>query len=318
MTDRCDASGAPAALRIARVLTACTVARTLTALGLLALQSACGRAAAPQELQNARHAFDQAIQGPAGRFAPVQLDAARHALEAADRAYAGDSEERLVRDLAYIAERQVAIAVSAAALEQATRSIAAYDKQRAEIARRLQLQTQAELDEIKRRLAEAEAANRDARAALEGHGQRPQSLEVALGSLKDLGEFAVVSEDPRGVVITLAEAALFAVGERSLLPHAQGTLNRIAHALGPHREADIVVEGHIDAQTPNDASRDLSLARARAVRDYLIREGVAPEQVRAVGRGSAAPVGSNASPEGRTSNRRVEIIVVKSKSAADG
>ena len=72
---------------------------------------ACGAAAAPQELHSARHAYTQASQGPSAQLAPAQLDTARQALERANMAFGSGADEAVVRDLAYIAERQVAIAV---------------------------------------------------------------------------------------------------------------------------------------------------------------------------------------------------------------
>ena len=78
---------------------------------------ACGTAAAPQQLHNARHAYTQASQGPAAQLAPAQLDTARQAVERANMAFASGADEAQVTDMAYVAERQVAIAVSAAALE---------------------------------------------------------------------------------------------------------------------------------------------------------------------------------------------------------
>src|SRR5262245_21201548 len=98
-------------------------------LGLCASRG-CAAAVAPQELHNARHAYTQASQGPAAQLAPAQLDTARQGLERANMAFGSGADEAVVRDLAYIAERQVALAVSAAALEQATRNIALYEKEK--------------------------------------------------------------------------------------------------------------------------------------------------------------------------------------------
>jgi 1,6-anhydro-N-acetylmuramate kinase len=55
--------------------------------------------------------------------------------------------------------------------------------------------------------------------------------------------------------------------------------------------------------------KELSMKRATAVRGYLIQQGLPPDQVKAVGNGKERPVATNATPEGRAQNRRVEIIV---------
>jgi outer membrane protein OmpA-like peptidoglycan-associated protein len=68
-----------------------------------------------------------------------------------------------------------------------------------------------------------------------------------------------------------------------------------------------VVRGHASAAESRDGA--LSEARSRAVRDYLVRQGVAPSRVVAVGMGSRFPVASERTAEGRQRNRRAEIEV---------
>jgi OmpA-OmpF porin, OOP family len=67
------------------------------------------------------------------------------------------------------------------------------------------------------------------------------------------------------------------------------------------------VQGHADSTASAEHNQALSEARARAVRDYLIRQGVAPERVAAKGYGEIRPAASNDSVEGRALNRRVEL-----------
>ena len=67
------------------------------------------------------------------------------------------------------------------------------------------------------------------------------------------------------------------------------------------------VQGHADSTASAEHNQTLSEARARAVRDYLIRQGVAPERVAVKGYGETRPAASNDSVEGRALNRRVEL-----------
>lgn len=75
------------------------------------------------------------------------------------------------------------------------------------------------------------------------------------------------------------------------------------------------VEGHTD-DTPIASPRfqsnwDLSTARATAVVDVFVREGgLAPERLSAAGYSQFKPRASNASPDGRARNRRVDIVVL--------
>jgi OOP family OmpA-OmpF porin len=66
-------------------------------------------------------------------------------------------------------------------------------------------------------------------------------------------------------------------------------------------------QGHTDSTASADYNQRLSEARARAVRDYYIRQGIAPERIRAIGFGETRPAASNDTLEGRALNRRVEL-----------
>src|SRR5215469_14265435 len=88
----------------------------------------------------------------------------------------------------------------------------------------------------------------------------------------------------------------------------------------PTQQNKIVVNGYTD-NTPVGAALQsqgitsnqvLSQKRADNVRDYLISQGFNPDLVLAKGWGDANPVASNAAPEGRAQNRRVELTVAGS------
>jgi outer membrane protein OmpA-like peptidoglycan-associated protein len=274
---------------------------TATVIGWLAL--GCGTAVAPQELHNARHAYTQASQGPAAQLAPAQLDTARQGLERANMAFGSGADEAVVRDLAYIAEREVAIAVSAAALEQANRNIASYQKAQDDLRKQLQQETQSELDRTKKELEAqklAVATEREARIAAE---------RSAAAALESLDQIARVSEESRGLVITISGSVLFATNQHSLLPIAKDKLRDVAQALLEQGDTRIVVEGHTDSRGSAQKNEELSLLRAEEVRAFLISQGIPTDNIRASGLGEQRPIASNETPEGRANNRRVEIVV---------
>jgi OmpA-OmpF porin, OOP family len=70
------------------------------------------------------------------------------------------------------------------------------------------------------------------------------------------------------------------------------------------------VEGHTDSVGNANANLRLSQARSESVRDYLVRNGIAPERVQAIGYGEERPVADNSTDEGRALNRRVEFNVL--------
>lgn len=71
------------------------------------------------------------------------------------------------------------------------------------------------------------------------------------------------------------------------------------------------VEGHTDWIGSDASNMRLSQARARSVRDYLVRKGIEPDRLEAVGYGETRPIADNNTVQGRARNRRTEFIVVQ-------
>ena len=102
----------------------------------------------------------------------------------------------------------------------------------------------------------------------------------------------------------------FDIGAASLSGARYDSLTALAVFLAANPATGVVLVGHTDAQGGLDTNIRLSRARAQAVRRYLIEElDVAPAQVEAEGIGYLAPRESNATPEGREANRRVEVVI---------
>ena len=123
-----------------------------------------------------------------------------------------------------------------------------------------------------------------------------------------------LTEDSRGLTVSLAEAGFFDPGSAVMPPSALAVIDRIASTLQPLGQA-IRVEGHTDntpihtAQFPSNW--ELSTARATFLLQYLISNAKIPAQrLSAVGYGEYRPVASNDTPAGRASNRRVDLVVL--------
>jgi chemotaxis protein MotB len=123
-----------------------------------------------------------------------------------------------------------------------------------------------------------------------------------------------LSEDSRGLTISLAENGFFDPGSAVMKPSALAVVDRIAARLGP-LSYGIRVEGHTDntpihtAQFPSNW--ELSTARATFLLQYLISNAKIPApRLSAIGYGEYRPVASNDSPEGRAANRRVDLVVL--------
>lgn len=101
----------------------------------------------------------------------------------------------------------------------------------------------------------------------------------------------------------------FAVGSATLEPRLRPILEAFAHGLDQDRSTRVRVVGHTDS-TGSDAINDpLSQQRADGVKNFLADRGIRSDRIEALGRGSREPVASNATPEDRARNRRVEIFL---------
>jgi len=124
-----------------------------------------------------------------------------------------------------------------------------------------------------------------------------------------------VSQDVRGLVISMPDEAAFPSGGTELAPMALAIVDRVAAAVREVPQA-IRIEGHTDdvpIRTARYASNwELSTARAAAVVAYLIqRAGIEPARLSAAGYGEFHPRVANSSAENRARNRRIEIVVLE-------
>ena|SRR5579863_7322974 len=117
-----------------------------------------------------------------------------------------------------------------------------------------------------------------------------------------------------GLVISLREAGFFDSGSATPHPATLDTLKQIATSVG-ETPYDVRVEGHTDnIPIHNDAfdsNWELSSARATRIARMMLSLGaVSPERLSAAGYAEFHPAESNATPEGRAKNRRVDLIVL--------
>jgi len=92
-------------------------------------------------------------------------------------------------------------------------------------------------------------------------------------------------------------------------PESRPTLDEIAKLLRAQAQLNVVIVGHTDSQGTYDYNIDLSRRRAEAVAAELAKSyKIAAARLRTAGVGFLAPIGSNASDDGRALNRRVELV----------
>jgi chemotaxis protein MotB len=127
-----------------------------------------------------------------------------------------------------------------------------------------------------------------------------------------------VTSDERGIVISLASDAFFNVASATInIEETRDILLRVAELLASDELAGrkFRIEGHTDSEAtdPNGPWRDnweLSTARSISVLRYLTGLGIDEQNFQVAGYAGTVPVASDATPEGRAFNRRVDIIVL--------
>jgi chemotaxis protein MotB len=141
-------------------------------------------------------------------------------------------------------------------------------------------------------------------------------LRASLQQVADAhgGTAVELSEDTRGLVISLPEAGSFPTGRAEPTPAAEAILLEIGRTLAAE-SGSIRVEGHTDDVPMRSgefqSNWDLSAARATRVVQLLIgRAGVTPARLSAAGYGEFRPRVANDSPDARARNRRVDIVVL--------
>ena len=222
---------------------------------------------------------ERELRASAGQSAALEreLGQARQQLTAAQQ----QSEERRA-----VLEQQLASVTQSR--DQATAALAARD----------QRVTALELE-----LARAREAAARSEAEAQRLSAKPEELRLGAPELPS-------GDAPGSWRKTVLEGDIFIVpGSDQLAARASAPLQHAA-ALIRQTAGPVRIIGHMDTTGDADANQQLSLRRARAVRDYLISAcGCDPARFEIDGRGSAEPVETNDTPAGRRANRRVELLI---------
>lgn len=112
------------------------------------------------------------------------------------------------------------------------------------------------------------------------------------------------------IVLNMPSAVTFATDQDAVTTRFYPTLNAVALVLQKYNRTLIDVNGHTDSTGGDRHNMELSQARALSVAQYLNAQGVDQRRFSVIGYGKTRPVASNATPEGRAANRRVEIYLM--------
>jgi type VI secretion system protein ImpK len=153
--------------------------------------------------------------------------------------------------------------------------------------------------------------SREATAPMVSEGVQLTRLRTFLAPEIQEG-LVVVLEDATTVRVRTTVGQLFSSGSDQLDQSRVPLFERIANAIETE-PGPVIVEGYTDSDRVNSASfpdnTALSQARADMVGTMIQRYLTDGSRVRALGYGDASPIAPNETPEGKSQNRRVEIVI---------
>jgi outer membrane protein OmpA-like peptidoglycan-associated protein len=257
-----------------------------------------------------RNASD--IDGSKHRDEKMEITNAREAVERAEDARITTLRKMAAEQAqAQVAAKEQAQADAAQAQTQAAQSQAQAAQsqlaaQQAALEAQSALAAKAQADAA-RAQAEAQAAEARANAA-QANRSAENANEVREKLRQQLNSVLATSESARGLIVNMSDV-LFDTGKYTLKPTTQVSLAKVAGILMAYPGLKVQVEGFTDSVGSDAYNQTLSENRASTVKQFLVAQGVSPDNITSQGFGKNDPVADNSTPSGRAENRRVNMVV---------
>jgi outer membrane protein OmpA-like peptidoglycan-associated protein len=266
------------------------------------------------DLQNASD-----LDGNKHRDEKMEITEAREAVERAEDARIASLRKQAAEQAAAtVAAKDAAQADAAQSQQQAAQSQqqaaqsqleAQQSQMQAEQAKLQAQQAQAAKAQADAARAQAEAEAAEAKAKADEASKVAQSAETVREKLRQqLNSVLATSETARGLIVNMSDV-LFDTGKYTLKTTTQVSLAKVAGILEAYPGLKVQVEGYTDSVGSDDFNQKLSDNRASTVKDFLVAQGVSPNNITSQGFGKNDPVADNSSSSGRAQNRRVNMVV---------
>ena len=119
-----------------------------------------------------------------------------------------------------------------------------------------------------------------------------------------------VIRDGDNLRLQLPSSITFATGSANISQSFDPVLDDVGRVLKKYEKTTMLIEGHTDSTGSAEYNQQLSLNRAKAVRNHLVGGGVDSRRVTTEGYGESMSVADNDTESGRQLNRRVELRIV--------
>jgi outer membrane protein OmpA-like peptidoglycan-associated protein len=137
-----------------------------------------------------------------------------------------------------------------------------------------------------------------------------RNMDRQAADIKNTVPGAQVERAGEGIIVKFDSGILFDIDQTALKPIAKTDIEQLSASLQKNPQTNILIVGHTDNTGTAAHNMDLSVRRAEAVKAYAVTSGVDPSRLTTQGKGDTEPIADNTSVDGRTQNRRVEIVIV--------
>ena len=171
------------------------------------------------------------------------------------------------------------------------------------------------LEKLQNELAQRSNQINELQGLIDAKEAQMQQLKNAISSalLNFEGKGLTVVQKNGKIYVSMENKLLFDSGSWAVGSDGKVAVEQLASVLSKNPDINVLIEGHTDnvpyTGTTITDNWDLSVKRATAIVRILQNKGVNPTQITAAGRSEYVMVGSNATPEGKAKNRRIEIIL---------
>lgn len=140
-----------------------------------------------------------------------------------------------------------------------------------------------------------------------------EDIDVSKKTLEELIVFneegVTIRKEGNNLVLSMPELVLFDFNKYEVKNKVKGSLNTLAKALEENPDIRIKIDGYTDFIGSEGYNLELSVKRAKSIKNYLVDRGVNSSNISIEGYGKQNPIANNATAAGRAKNRRVEFII---------
>jgi outer membrane protein OmpA-like peptidoglycan-associated protein len=272
----------------------------------------------PIELMKARKLVEMAGNPSVAKYDPKAVPEASVFLAQATNTVTAGGSEKVITDYAARASARASEAIRLTVRKEYEAMLAAEEAKKAAEKAALQkglATTTSERDQLAIEKKQLEADKKQ----LEAEKKQLEADKAALKAERDalaarlngaVERIMEVRQTARGLAMDLGNV-LFDVNKATLKQGAYAPLAKLSGVLLMVPEVNVRIEGFTDSTGSAERNKVLSAERARSVFDYLVSHKIDPSRMTHAGYGPANPTADNATAEGRTRNRRVELTLAQ-------